>query len=344
MFGEINRKKKAIISILVFALMLASTQLQKVKAAASVERMYGQDRFITAQNVALQAFGKAENVILVNGLGYADAVSAAPLAKILDAPILLTDSSQKPYVALLQTLWKLGAKKIYIVGGQGVVTAGMEEELAKSYEVERICGDPKDGRYGTNAEVAKKVLEKTKAVEGILVSAEGYADALSVASIAASKGYPILFGNKNEVPQVVKEAAKDLKVSAVGGEGVLPGTVLSQIGAKRIAQGINRFETNLKVLEYYKEDLNLNNVFIAAGGNDSKYKFADALVASAAAAKYGAPLVLSGLGTNQVSKEAANEYIKNNINNETKVTIIGGTASVDMLIQDELENKIMKLT
>ena len=53
--------------------------------------------------------------------------------------------------------------------------------------MERIAGNAKDGRYGTNAEVAKRVIEKTGAKGGILVSAQGYADALSVASIAATK-------------------------------------------------------------------------------------------------------------------------------------------------------------
>ncbi|WP_084284320.1 cell wall-binding repeat-containing protein [Clostridium lundense] len=336
-----KRNKKALVSSLVTTFILTSTlvPLTKAKAATSVERMFGADRFVTAQNVATQAFGKAENVVIVNGLGYADAVSAAPLAKILNAPILLVDNTKNPYVSLLETLWKLGTKKVYIVGGQGVVTKELEDNLAKSYAVERISGDPKDGRYGTNAAVAKKVLEKTNATKAILVSAEGYADALSVASIAATKGYPVLFGNKNEVPKVVKEAVQGLEVKAVGGEGVLPEKVLSQIGAERIAKGADRFATNLNVLDYFKNELKFENIFVAAGGNDSKHKFADALVASAVAAKYGSPLVLSGLGTTDISKQAANQYIKENMNSNNKVTIVGGGASVDAFIESELKNK-----
>lgn len=336
-----KRSHKALASATVMSLILTSTltATTNVQAAAEVTRMPGADRFATAQEVAKQVFGKAENVILVNGLGYADAVSATPLAKQLNAPILLTDASSKPSADLVATLTKLEAKNVYIVGGNAVVTDSMKDELAKSYKVERIAGEAKDGRYGTNAAVAKKVLEKTKATSAVLVSAEGYADALSVASVAATKGMPVLFGNKNEVPEVVKDIAKDLKVMAVGGEGVLPETVLSQVKAERIAKGADRFDTNLKVLDHFKEDLKFDNIFVAAGGNDMKLKFADALVASAAAAKTGAPVVLNGLGATSTRIDEANKYIKDHMGNSTKVTIVGGEASISSDIEKTLKGE-----
>ncbi|NME96237.1 cell wall-binding repeat-containing protein [Clostridium cochlearium] len=336
-----KNSKKAIISILITSFIFAPsiTGISKVGAKAEVVRMSGANRFITAQNVAKQSFGQTGNIILVNGLGYADAVSAAPLAKILKAPILLTDASKKPSVDLLETLSKLGTKKVYIIGGEGVVTKTLQEELAKTYAVERIAGNAKDGRYGTNAEVAKRVIEKTGAKGAILVSAQGYADALSVASIAATKGQPVIFANKEEMPKVVKNIASNLEVKAVGGEGVLPYRVLQTVNAERIAKGQDRFETNLKVLDYYKEDLNFSNIYVAAGGDDSKYKFADALVASAVAGKDGAPLVLNGLGTNTENRKLANEYIKDNMTKDVKVTIVGGGASIDAFIESELMGK-----
>lgn len=77
-----KRSHKALASATVMSLILTSTlTATNVQAAAEVTRMPGADRFATAQEVATQAFGKAENVVLVNGLGYADAVSATPFAK-----------------------------------------------------------------------------------------------------------------------------------------------------------------------------------------------------------------------------------------------------------------------
>ncbi|MBV1818603.1 cell wall-binding repeat-containing protein [Clostridium cochlearium] len=214
----------------------------------------------------------------------------------------------------------------------------MEKELAKNYKVERIGGNT---RYETNAEIAKKVLVETKAEKAILVNGQdGYADALSVASIAATKGYPVIFGNKNNVPSVVKDAIKNVKeVLAVGGEGVLPEVVLKDIKAKRIAKGTDRFDTNLEVLEYFKGDFKFDNIFVAAGGDDGKSKFADALVASAAAAKYGAPVVLTGLGANKENTDKSIKYIKGKMVDKTKVTIVGGISSISESIEKEFKGE-----
>lgn len=330
---------KALASATVMSLVLTSTlAATNVQAAAEVTRMPGADRYTTAQTVAKQSFKKAENVILVNGLGYADSVSATPFAKLKNAPILLTDASNKPSAELTATLTELGAKNIYIVGGKGVVTEDMEKELAKNYTVERIGGT---SRYETNAEIAKKVLAETKAEKAVLVNGQdGYADALSVASIAATKGYPVVFGNTNNIPTVVKDAVKDVKeVLAVGGEAVLPDAVLKTVEAKRIAKGSDRFDTNLKVLEHFNGDFNFDNIFVAAGGNDNTSNFADALVASAAAAKHGAPVVLTGLGANKENVEKSVNYTKGKMGDNTKVTIVGGTASVSEAIEKDLKGE-----
>ncbi|MCR1972292.1 cell wall-binding repeat-containing protein [Clostridium cochlearium] len=330
---------KALASATVMSLVLTSTlAATNVQAAAEVTRMPGADRYTTAQTVAKKSFGKAENVVLVNGLGYADSVSATPFAKLKNAPILLTDAEDKPSADLLATLTELGAKNIYIVGGKGVVTEAMEKELAKNYTVERIGGT---SRYETNAEIAKKVIAETKAEKAILVNGQdGYADALSVASVAATKGYPVIFGNKNNVPTVVKDAVKDVKeILAVGGEGVLPDAVIKTVEAKRIAKGADRFDTNLKVLEHFDGDFNFENIFVAAGGDDSTSKFADALVASAAAAKHGAPVVLTGLGANKDNVDKSVKYVKDKMGDNTKVTIVGGTASVSDAIEKDLKGE-----
>ncbi|WP_282804183.1 cell wall-binding repeat-containing protein [Clostridium tetani] len=334
-----KKSHKALASATVMSLVLTSTlAATNVQAAAEVTRMPGADRYTTAQTVAKKSFGKAENVILVNGLGYADSVSATPFAKLKNAPILLTDASDKPSADLTATLTELGAKNIYIVGGKGVVTEAMEKELAKNYKVERIGGN---SRYETNAEIAKKVIAETKAEKAILVNGQdGYADALSVASVAATKGYPVIFGNKNNVPTVVKDAVKGVKeVLAVGGEGVLPDAVIKGLEAKRIAKGADRFDTNLKVLEHFNADFKFDNIFVAAGGDDSTSKFADALVASAAAAKHGAPVVLTGLGANKDNVDKSVKYVKGKMGDSTKVTIVGGTASVSEAIEKDLKGE-----
>lgn len=332
-----KKRNRALASATVLSLVLTSTvTATNVQAAAEVTRVPGANRETTAMEVAKQVFGTADTVVLVNGYGYADAVSATPLAKALNAPILLTNKVDAPTAELKATLATLGAKKVVIVGGTGTVTPAMETALKANYTVERIGGA---SRYETNAEVAKAVLAKTGAKGGVLVSAEGYADALSVASIAAAKGMPVLFGNKNEVPAPVKTVATGLDVVAVGGAGVLPASVLSTVKATRVAEGANRFETNLAVLDHFKGDLKLDNIYVAAGGATAS-QFADALVASAAAAKASAPVVLTGAGASATAISNANKYVADNKNANTKVTVIGGTGSVSEAIFNDLKDAV----
>ena len=191
----IKRRKflSSVLTALVISVAFGTASVQ----AATVKRTDGGagGRIGTANKVATDLFGTASNVILVNGYGYADAVSATPLAKQLNAPILLTaGKTLEPEVAA--TIQSLGATKVYIVGGVGVVSPTIENTLKAKYSVERIAGITDTSRMGTNSEVAKKVLSLSGQKTGILVNGQdGYADALSVASIAAQKGYPVLFGS-----------------------------------------------------------------------------------------------------------------------------------------------------
>lgn len=334
-----KRFLSSMLTALVLSVALGATSVQ----AATVTRTDGGagGRIGTANKVATDLFGKADNVILVNGYGYADAVSATPLAKLLNAPILLTaGGTLEPEVAA--TIQSLGASKVYIVGGTGVVSPTIENNLKAKYTVERIAGITDTSRMGTNSEVAKRVLSISGQKTAVLVNGQdGYADALSVASIAAQKGYPVLFGTSKNIAPVVSDviSSNSLKILAVGGEGVLPQAVVSSVGGTKITQNApDRFATNLAVLNYFKNNggLDFSNVYVAAGGATND-QFADALVASAAAAKTGSPLVLTGVGANADQIYAAEDYIFANVSDSSKLVIIGGTASVSSDIQAALQ-------
>ncbi|KZL90184.1 cell wall-binding repeat-containing protein [Clostridium magnum] len=338
-------RRRTFLSSVLTALVLSTVLSTANVQAATVNRVDGGagGRIGTANKVATDLFGTATNVVLVNGYGYADAVSATPLAKQLNAPILLTGGKiLEPEVAA--TIQSLGASKVYIVGGSGVVSSTVENMLKEKYTVERITGTTDSTRMGTNAEVAKKVLSLSGQKTAVLVNGQdGYADALSVASIAAQKGYPVLFGSSKTVAPVVTDVVTQngLSVLAVGGEGVLPQSVASIVGGTKITQAAdskNRFSTNLAVLKYFNNNggLDFTNIYVAAGGA-APDQFADALVASAAAAKTGSPLVLSGTGADESQVLAAQDYILANASDTSKISIIGGTASVSDTIKTNLQ-------
>jgi putative cell wall-binding protein len=305
------------------------------------------DRIGTADQLAIEQFKTSKNVVLVNGYGYADAVSATPLAKQLDAPILLTHGEDTLESEVSSTMDQLGAANVYIIGGTGVVSQSMEDNLKTKYgdeKVQRIQGTTDTTRMGTNAAVAQKVLDMGGKKSAVLVNGQdGYADSLSVASIAAQNGYPVLFANKQEVPSAVKDVITSNSLSniqAAGGSGVLPEAVVDSVNASKITDDsnmANRFATNLAILNHFKSSLDFNTVYVAAGGA-SDDQFADALVASAAAAKTDSPVVLSGVGAGEAQIIDANAYILGNADSSSKAVIVGGTASVSQEIQTTLEN------
>lgn len=339
------RGKKFLSSVLTALVIAVTLSTASVQAAATVSRTDGGSggRIGTANKVAADLFGKAKNVILVNGYGYADAVSATPLAKLLGAPILLTAGGDTLESEVSATIENLGASNIYIVGGKGVVSTSIENTLKNKYTVERIAGVKDTTRMGTNAEVAKRVLSLSGQKSAVLVNGQdGYADALSVASIAAQKGYPVLFGTSQMVDPTIKDVitSNGLSILAVGGEGVLPQSVVDTVSGKKITNNAaDRFATNLAVLDYFKNNggLDFGTVYIAAGGATDD-QFADALVASAAAAKTGSPLVLTGVGASESQAQAAQDYINLNATDSSKLIIIGGTASVSQDIESALSS------
>lgn len=336
-----RKKYFKFLGAMALSMIIATTTSTGVAKAATLDRLGGQDRYNTARQVAEGVFSQSQNVILVNGQGYADAVSATPLAKKLNAPILLTEAD-KLTSGVLDTIKKIGAKNVYIVGGEGVVKPSIETTLkSNGLKVQRYA---KSGgnRYDTNAVVAKEVITRTGAKKAILVNGQdGYSDALSVASIAAKLEIPVLISNSKKMDKEVKKVVDDykLEILAVGGPAVLSDTVIKSVNGKRVAQGANRYKTNINVLNYFKSNLSFNKIYMASGGNDNVRNFADALVASAAAAKEGSPLVLSGNSASSDDIASSESFVRNNIVKDSKITLIGSTG----VLSKEIENKMRKI-
>ncbi|MHB1407790.1 MAG: cell wall-binding repeat-containing protein, partial [Desulfitobacteriaceae bacterium] len=95
--SEKMRKQKSILSkifmlglTMIFALSLFVTTAYAL--TTSPHRIAGQDRYATAAAIAQEGWAQSNYAILAFGENYPDALSAAPLARKLDAPILLTES------------------------------------------------------------------------------------------------------------------------------------------------------------------------------------------------------------------------------------------------------------
>ena len=116
---------------LVLALGLVFTLTSPTLGKTS--RLAGATRFETAKIIA-EAFNNSqvENIILVTGHNFKDALAASVLAYQKNAPILLVDStptySQDAFDYIKNHLAPTGT--VYIIGGSGVI--GQEFETALS--------------------------------------------------------------------------------------------------------------------------------------------------------------------------------------------------------------------
>lgn len=291
--------------------LLTATNVFAAEAGVTSQRLWGNDRYETSVAVSKSGFTTSDTVILVRGDDFADALAVTPLAKMYNAPILLTGLNSLPN-SVQAEITRLGAKKIVIAGGIGAVSQTVENSLKKLATVERISGSD---RYATSVSIAKKLGAKTSIA---LVTGSDFADGESMAAVAAQMGMPVIFTTKNTLSTTAKEYIADNKVTktyVIGGNGVISDSVASAVPGMERLSGANRYDTNLAILNKFSNQINFDGVYVATGAD-----FADALTATALAAKNSGAVVLASksLTADNVS------FIKGKITPKTVVTLVGG--------------------
>ena len=284
---------------------------------ANVNLVAGEDRFTTAVEVSKQLVGENETanaVVLVGEDAIVDGLAAAPLAKKVEAPILLTKANQLPEATEKEMLRVLGNnlsnKTVYLVGGEARISKELEAKIAKlGVKVERLAGDT---RFETSLKIAEKVTSGATVDTAFVVGGNGEADAMSISAYAAKEEAPIVVVDKNEVSEEAMELLEGKNIEIIGGTGVVSEEVEAQLKEMvkedstqdntvvRLA-GNTRQETNAKVINAHYS--NPTVALIAkdgyVGGNG---KLIDALTAAPLAAEMNAPIILT---TNELTKEQA---------------------------------------
>ncbi|MGV8983498.1 cell wall-binding repeat-containing protein, partial [Clostridium sp.] len=305
------------------ASLLATTNVFASEAGVTSQRLWGNDRYETSVAVSKSGFTTSDTVILVRGDDFADALAVTPLAKMYNAPILLTGVNSLPS-SVQAEITRLGAKKIVIAGGIGAVSQTVENSLKKLATVERISGSD---RYATSVMIAEELGAKTSIA---LVTGSDFADGESMAAVAAQMGMPVIFTNKNTLSSTAKQYIADNKVTktyVIGGTGVISDSVASAVPGMERLSGANRYDTNLAILNKFSNQINFDGVYVATGAD-----FADALTATALAAKNSGAVVLASK-----SLTAANvSFIKGQITPKTVVTLVGGEKIVPSAIATSL--------
>lgn len=289
-------------------------------------RISGRNRIDTAIEVSKKYYEKANTVIIARSDEYPDSLTASPLAKKLNAPILLTSKNEleEPVKAELK---RLKATNIIIVGGVNSITTNVEKEL-RQYDknIERIAGH---SRYETSAAIAERLLKLSKKQTAIIASGENFADALTAGAYAAKQEYPILLVQKTTVDtQITKVLNKYInKTIIAGGLNSVSEKVKKDLpkNTERIA-GRSRYDTAAQIA---KKLFKSEKAFVASGE-----VFADALVVSPVAGRLSSPILLVNRSE---SPKTIREYVKETI---TEITVIGGKKFVPSLIVTDLETAI----
>ena len=257
-------------------------------------RLAGADRYATAAAVSQRAFPTAAGaVVVVNGNSFADALSAGPLANDLFGTLLLVTCTSIPEVTRAE-IDRLNPTSIYIVGGTGVVSSAVEEQLrpyaANPNFVYRIAGAD---RYATSRAVVDFMGPGLNNL--MIATGRNFPDALAAVPAANAFGVGALLlvdGARTSLDSATRTLLADRNTAdfwVVGGTGAVSAPLVADI--QTIApvtrlSGADRYATSVAVaFQFFVQS---DDAYLANGSG-----FADALAAGPVAALGRAPVYLT---------------------------------------------------
>lgn len=304
------RNIMAIILLISIILPSLAQAVPESKAAPKelAERLFGSTRVETSIKVSDRAYPQgSKNIVLSGWNGQADGLTGTLLAAKLGAPLIIV--SDLYFDSVKAQLRKLGAKNIYLLGGNTVISQEIESSLkAGGYTVKRLAGED---RIGTAVEIAKEVAGKSKQAFLTNDGRRGsLADALAVGPVSGINQDPIFLTGKDKVAKETIGALKELqitKLTIVGGETVVSKSVVSQLEkagftVARLA-GDNREKTAVEIARKFFPAS--KKVIVV---NDGRVSLADALVGGYLGAKEKMPILLTR--ANRVSIDTKEYLLK----------------------------------
>jgi len=165
----------------------------KCEFSPKISRIYGNNRYDTATAISKSGWDKSDYAVLVTGNNYPDALASSTLAARYNAPILLTGKDHLE-ATTKEELLRLEVVQVYIVGGTGVISSDVQDEIiSMGIGVNRIGG--KD-RYETSVKLA--IESADTALTGVFViNGSNFQDALTASPLAAANGMPLVLVPKS---------------------------------------------------------------------------------------------------------------------------------------------------
>ncbi len=327
-------------------------QLYEEVPTVGALRSAGSDRYATAAATAKLGSPKWEgvqHVIIAAGeeQHQVDALAAAGLAGVYDAPLLLTKRDSLPPAtrAALSSMPK--GIKVHVVGGPAAVSAEVVntiDGLAKVGSVGRVYGA---NRYATAEAVAKRmkaVLGGNFPTSAFVVNGSNPAnfyDSLIASPASVQTDFPILLVRNTSVPVETARALKTLgttRAFVVGGTAAVSDSVANSVGmasGDRI-WGVNRYSTAVTfAIRALAEDwLTFGHVGVAQ-------TTIDALSGGVAMGHLGGPMLLT---RQDVLKSQVSSFVVKNYWDIELGHVFGGPVVVSEPEVKELNDLISKHT
>lgn len=284
-----------------------------------VHRIAGSSRYDTMRQLVESGnWAKNDTVIIASGSNYPDALAAAGLAGVKNAPIILTDPHEFSPQAE-QAMQQLKPQHVIIVGGVAAVSKSIQDHIWRGYthNINRVSGN-------TRIETSVKLYEQGIGSWGdtaIIATSANYADALSISSYAFAKKAPIFLCDPNSGLTAQQRVAlgKFKQLLVVGGETAVPSRHLEGLNYSR-KSGATRYDTSLAIAKYaLNNGMESDNLVFATGAN-----FADALAAGPLAGKTNSIMLLA---ENESSPTVS--YASQLRNDTANAVIAGGENAVN---------------
>lgn len=295
----------------IIALLLALSMLLPSTGALAqnTNRIQGNNRIDTANQISQNTFEVSNIVILANGRNYVDALPASTLANRLEAPILLTEKNAIPESTLAE-IERLGAGKAYILGGESTIEPAVATALEeKGLTVQRIGGAD---RYETSELILKELESHMEILSVYLTSS--IADAVSSGAYRG-KDIPLALVRK-DVPSNFLIGYPVNKI-VLGGENSVSKKAYDAVGAIERIGGRNRYETAVMIAERNRLEHGVVDAILVNG-----LEFVDAFTATTYAFRNHMNILMTpGDYLEEYTHSWANQH-------GTKWTIVGGTNMV----------------
>lgn len=130
------------------------------------KRIAGTNRYETSEKIA-EEFGKSDVVVLASGTNFADALAAAPLAKKMNAPIVLVKKD-----SLSENAKKLvnSAKKVYVIGGENTISNKLVDEIKGKKVNENSNSNSSNSNSNSGSNSSQKPTVSEPVVDSVNVS------------------------------------------------------------------------------------------------------------------------------------------------------------------------------